>query len=177
MIKQQLTKDEIEFLGESNKIEGESGEMGSPAMEDAKKAWNYGKRKNKGKWSIVWLLKIQKIMSNRLAKHYSGFIRECPVYIGGECKSQNKEEIIKQLNDLFNEYKQTKFLKGDIQSKEEYIKDFHIRYEDVHPFCDFNGRSGRILMNLQRVELGLPILIIHEGDEQWEYYKWFKGDR
>lgn len=169
-----MDKEVIEFLKESNAIEGE---YSSIALKDAEKAWNYGKRKNKDKWSIPWLLKIQQIMSNRLAKHYSGFIREVPVYIGGECRSQTKEEIIKQLNELFDGYKQNKFLKGDIQSKEEYIKDFHIRYESIHPFCDFNGRSGRILMNLQRLQLGLPLLIIHCGKEQYSYYEWFHGGK
>lgn len=169
MKKDALTNEEIEFLSESNKIEREYGEE---ALEDAIKAWKFAK-KAKNKYSIKTLLKIQKIMSNRLAPHYSGFIREVPVFIGGECRSQSKEEIIQQLNNLFNEYKQNNLLKIDIKSKEEYIQDWHVRYEEVHPFCDFNGRTGRILMNLQRLDLGLPLLIIYDKEKE-KYYNWFR---
>jgi hypothetical protein len=59
-------------------------------------------------------------------------------------------------------------------TKEVFIKQWHINFEGIHPFEDGNGRIGRILMNLQRLSVGLPILIIHEGEEQFEYYKWFK---
>jgi hypothetical protein len=31
-------------------------------------------------------------------------------------------------------------------------------------------------MNVQRLMIGLPLLIIHEGEEQFSYYKWFKQD-
>ena len=55
------------------------------------------------------------------------------------------------------------------------IKRWHIQFEHIHPFEDGNGRVGRILMNFQLVKKGLPILVIHEGKEQREYYKWFKG--
>jgi len=53
-------------------------------------------------------------------------------------------------------------------------EEFYIEFEEIHPFEDGNGRTGRILMNLQRIKLGLSLLIIHEGKEQMEYYKWFK---
>ena len=58
---------------------------------------------------------------------------------------------------------------------EEEIKQWHIKFEEIHPFEDGNGRSGRILMNWQRVSNGLPLLIIHTGEEQLTYYKWFRG--
>ena len=54
------------------------------------------------------------------------------------------------------------------------IKRWHIQFEHIHPFEDGNGRTGRILMNLQLRKRGLPIMVIHEGKEQSEYYKWFK---
>lgn len=170
--KQQLTNEEVEFLQQSNFIEREYGEE---ALEDAKIAWEYAKRKSKDKWTIPWLLKIHKRLLQRLAPHYAGKIRTGAVMIGGEVRSQSKEQIIIELLELFGDYRQIKFLDKDIESKEEYIKNWHIKYEGIHPFSDGNGRTGRILMNLQRVELGLPILIIHEGLEQQKYYQWFKG--
>jgi len=48
----------------------------------------------------------------------------------------------------------------------------HINFEKIHPFIDGNGRIGRMLLNWQRVKLGLPVLVIKESEKQ-EYYKWF----
>ena len=57
---------------------------------------------------------------------------------------------------------------------EELIKQWHIRFEKIHPFEDGNGRVGRIIMNYQRLKQGLPLLVIHVGEEQQEYYEWFR---
>ena len=64
---------------------------------------------------------------------------------------------------------------SEINVDEETIEQDHIWFEKIHPFEDGNGRTGRILMNIQRLNAGLPLLIIHEGKEQMEYYKWFQG--
>lgn len=53
------------------------------------------------------------------------------------------------------------------------MKNHHVEYEIIHPFVDGNGRTGRMFMNWERLKGGLPILVIHEGEEQQEYYKWF----
>ena len=55
-----------------------------------------------------------------------------------------------------------------------YIKKLHVDFEKIHPFADGNGRVGRILMNVQMINSGLPLITIHEGIEQQEYYRWFK---
>jgi DNA phosphorothioation-dependent restriction protein DptG len=57
---------------------------------------------------------------------------------------------------------------------ERICKAYHIEFEGIHPFEDGNGRVGRILLNVHRISVGLPILIIHEGAEQMKYYEWFR---
>ena len=53
--------------------------------------------------------------------------------------------------------------------------DLHVKYEKIHPFADGNGRTGRMFMNWTRLKRNNePLLIIHEGEEQREYYGWFK---
>jgi Fic family protein len=54
------------------------------------------------------------------------------------------------------------------------IAKFHLDFETVHPFCDGNGRIGRILISFQLQRLGFPMLIIRDREKK-KYYKSF-GD-
>ena len=52
------------------------------------------------------------------------------------------------------------------------IAKFHLELETIHPFCDGNGRIGRILICFQLQRLGFPMIIIRDRDKK-EYYKSF----
>ena len=54
------------------------------------------------------------------------------------------------------------------------IAKFHLDFETVHPFCDGNGRIGRVLTSYQLQRLGFPMIIIRDREKK-EYYKSF-GD-
>jgi hypothetical protein len=45
----------------------------------------------------------------------------------------------------------------------EVVAEMHCRFEQIHPFLDGNGRTGRLVLNLLLVRLGYPPAIIYKN--------------
>lgn len=54
----------------------------------------------------------------------------------------------------------------------ERVANFHLQFESIHPFIDGNGRTGRLIMNLQLIKEGLPAINIKFADRK-KYYDAF----
>lgn len=159
---------ELEFLRESNNIERV---WDDDALEQAILAWFY--LKDQDVLNTAVLLKTHKIlMLHKLVGDRKGYLRQERVQVSGrECKKWYAlpELVENYCKDVMH------LIQGARNSTkdEERIKDHHIRYEEIHPFVDGNGRTGRMVMNWERLKLGLPILVI-KNSEKDTYYEWFK---
>jgi len=165
-----------EFLIESNAIEDEHSEQ---ALKDAKQAWTTGVVNFKKDFSIDLILAIHRRLAKNINKEIAGKIRTVPVYVGNryeyrECLKPEliHERLTKLIESWNNNYEELKEMSKE--DKEVFIKNWHVDFEHVHPHLDINGRTGRIIMNLQRLSVGLKLLTIHVGIEQQNYYKWFR---
>lgn len=70
------------------------------------------------------------------------------------------EMVETKLTELLDHYKNNKFKSHPL----ELAFDFHLEYENIHPFSDGNGRTGRMLMNKILMSHGyFPIIIYSDN--------------
>lgn len=163
-----MEQDEVDFLRESNAIEGVYSQE---ALEDAMGAWEYAKEHRRN-LSLNVILKIHHFLMRRLNSKIAGKWRvNVAVTVGMRyCPGKSKYFIRKEVQEWID--------KCEIHSglgAEEDIKRWHVEFEKIHPFVDCNGRTGRILMNLQRLNVNLPVLVIKDSEKRY-YYDWFKEE-
>jgi len=165
-------KDILQFLKESNAIEGVTSRA---ALNDAIQAWNYAVD-NKNNITSKYILKIHFLLMRTLRPDIAGKVRTCDVFIGGKRKSFISEYLLKEQIKFWLKECNTKTMSMRSESeRENAVKEWHVKFEFLHPFEDGNGRVGRFLYQIHRLKTKLPLYIIKAGgQEQLDYYKWFK---
>lgn len=56
-----------------------------------------------------------------------------------------------------------------VEDKLKTVAYFHLKFEQIHPFADGNGRMGRNLINYLLIQMGLPPIVIYNEDKDTYY--------
>ncbi|MDA8226257.1 MAG: Fic family protein [Desulfitobacterium hafniense] len=97
-----------------------------------------------------------------------GRYRRVPVTIMGAVHVPPEPYLIpKQMEQLILQYEEMSNL-----HVVERAAIFHLEFESIHPFVDGNGRTGRLLLNLELMKMGYPPISIKFGHRK-HYYDCF----
>lgn len=114
------------------------------------------------------ILLLHQMLIGGINDHIAGRFRKFGEYVRvGSHIAPAPEQVEKMIAALITEY--TSDLSDYFLEK---IAKFHLEFETIHPFCDGNGRIGRVLMCFQLQRLGLPVIIIRDR-EKTAYYDSF----
>ena len=118
------------------------------------------------------VLSLHKMLMTSIDDSIAGRFRHIGEYVRvGTHIAPAPEHVEKMVETALAEY---------ASDHETYAHDkvarFHLEFEGVHPFCDGNGRIGRVLINWQLQRLGYPPIIIR-NKEKHLYYQTFSAHR
>ncbi|WP_343634800.1 Fic family protein [Fluviicola sp.] len=125
--------------------------------------------KSRHKQSVKLILNLHKMLLTNIDDSIAGRFRSGKEWVRiGNHLGANPSFVNQLMHELIEQYDVTKnlyFL--------DKIAHFHAEFETIHPFVDGNGRMGRILINLQLMNAGLPPIIIQNKSKHTEYYPLF----
>ncbi len=114
------------------------------------------------------ILFLHQMLIGGIRDEIAGRFRKTGEYVRvGTHVAPAPEHVERMIDALLSEY--TGNISGFFVDK---IAKFHLEFETIHPFCDGNGRIGRVLINYQFQRLGFPGIIIRDKEKK-EYYSTF----
>lgn len=121
------------------------------------------------KLSVKLILDLHKTLLTNIEDNIAGRFRSGKEWVRvGNHLGANPMFVNSLMQDLVDEYN---------QDNDRYFLDkiahFHAEFETIHPFGDGNGRLGRLLINLQLMNEGLPPIIIQNKSKFTDYYPLF----
>ena len=106
-----------------------------------------------------------------------GDYKRLPNEVGG-IETCSPQEVHREMRNLISDYNHC------MKKVLEHILDFHVRFEQIHPFQDGNGRVGRLIMFKECLANGIvPFIITDElklfyyrGLHEWGHINGFLTD-
>ena len=120
--------------------------------------------------TIENIVLLHQMLLGGINDEYAGRLRQEGEYVRvGSHIAPPPEHVPLLLTELL-----AKHNSGHDQYFLDNIAYFHVSFESIHPFCDGNGRIGRVLINLQLAALGYPQVILRNKGKHKEYYPLFQ---
>lgn len=86
-------------------------------------------------------------------------------YVTGSAEiGASADEVSEEMNELLCEMDEI-----DDKNALTAAAYFHVKFENIHPFADGNGRTGRLAMNYFLLSHSHPPIVIHEEDRKAYY--------
>ncbi len=127
------------------------------------------KRAKEQEITLDVILFLHKMLLTNIRDEIAGRFRQVGEYVRvGSHIAPRSEEIIDRLNNILTEY--------NAKSSNNIVKriaKLHLGFEYTHPFCDGNGRIGRVLNNYILIREGYVPINIKFIDRK-KYYDAFK---
>ena len=115
------------------------------------------------------ILSLHKMLIANIRDSIAGKFRQAGEYVKvGSHIAPKPEEILERLENMLTEY--------NANNEKNIIKriaKLHLEFEYTHPFCDGNGRIGRVINNYLLIREGFVPINIKVIDRK-KYYKAFK---
>ncbi|MDR1830533.1 MAG: Fic family protein [Candidatus Fibromonas sp.] len=125
--------------------------------------------RKKQKLSTDLILNLHKMLLHGIDDAIAGRFRRGKEWVRvGNHIGANPNFVYSLMSKLVNGYNK----ESDIYFLDK-IAHFHAEFETIHPFCDGNGRIGRVLLNQQLMALNLPPIIIPNKSKKTDYYRLF----
>ena len=116
------------------------------------------------------ILLLHQMLIGGIDDNIAGRFRKSGEYVRvGTHIAPAPENVERLIDDILLNY-----LSDHIAYFIDKIAKFHLEFERIHPFCDGNGRIGRVLTNFQLLQLGFPRIIIRDKQKA-DYYEAFKS--
>jgi Fic family protein len=123
----------------------------------------------KQKLSVDLILHLHKILLQGIDDSIAGRFRRGKEWVRvGNHIGANPHFVNNMVSKLVNEYNK----ENNIYFLDK-IAHFHAEFETIHPFCNGNGRIGRVLINQQLMALNLPLIIVPNKGKKMDYYSLF----
>jgi len=121
--------------------------------------------------TIENIVLLHQMLLGGINDNYAGRLRRTGEYVRvGRHIAPPPEYLPELLTELLAAYHS-----GHDQYFLSSIAHFHVSFESIHPFCDGNGRIGRVLINQQLAALGYPPVIIRNKGKHNDYYPLFQA--
>ena len=119
------------------------------------------------KLSEYSIKQIHSLILKNIDDENKGKYRTTNVIISGaEHKPPQSFEVQSQMQEFIKKYNENITKLHPI----ELASFVHIEFVKIHPFIDGNGRTSRLLMNLELIKAGFPPVVI-KLEDRLEYYK------